>query len=104
MRLKEGLCSATIMKLLDHYKPYILTICWSQKEMGAVPGQLDVDGVEKPLAYASKSCNIAENSYNSFDGECLAVVQATTHFRQYPFGNSFTLVTDHEPLRYIMTT
>ena len=34
----------------------------------------------------------------------LAVVWATSHFRSYLFGNSFTLVTDHEPLKWIMTT
>ena len=35
---------------------------------------------------------------------CLAVVWATSHFGSYLFGNSFTLVTDHEPLKWIMTT
>ena len=34
----------------------------------------------------------------------MAVVWATSHFRSYLFGNSFTLVTDHEPLKWIMTT
>ena len=34
----------------------------------------------------------------------MAVVWATNRFRAYLFGNSFTLVTDHEPLRWLMTT
>ena len=32
------------------------------------------------------------------------MVWATSHMRSYLFGNSFTLVTDHEPLKWIMTT
>ena len=72
--------------------------------MGAILSQLNKEGVEHPICYASRSCNAAEQNYSSFDGECLAVVWATNHFRSYLFGNSFTLVTDHEPLKWIMTT
>ena len=32
------------------------------------------------------------------------MVWATSHFRPYLFGNSFTLVTNDEPLKWIMTT
>ena len=32
------------------------------------------------------------------------MVWATGHFRQYLFGTSFHLITDHEPLKWIMTT
>ena len=46
----------------------------------------------------------AKQNYSSFEGECLAVVWATSHFRPYLFGNSFHLVTEHEPLKWIMTT
>ena len=56
------------------------------------------------MAYASKSCNTAEKNYGSCEGECLAVVWATTHFREYLFGTPFTLVTDHEPLKWLMQT
>ena len=72
--------------------------------MGAILSQLDLEGEEHPVCYASRSCNSAEQNYSSFEGECLAVVWATGHFRKYLFGNSFHLVTDHEPLKWIMTT
>ena len=72
--------------------------------MGAVLSQPDEEGVEHLIYYALRSCNPAEQNYSFFDGECLAVVWATNHFRAYLFGNSFTLVTDDEPLRWLMTT
>ena len=72
--------------------------------MGAIVSQVGQDGVEHPVCYASRSCNPAEQNYSSFDGECLAVVWATSHFRPYIFGNSFKLMTDHEPLKWLMTT
>ena len=104
VKLKEALCGTTILRLPDHYKPFILTTDWSQKGMGAILSQVGTDGVEHPICYASRSCNPAEQNYSSFDGECLAVVWATSHFRLYLFDNFFTLVTDHEPLKWIMTT
>ena len=57
--LKELLCSATILRLPDSYKPFILTTDWSQHGMGAVLRQLDAGGVEHPVCYASRSCNPA---------------------------------------------
>ena len=99
VKLKEELCGTTILRLPDHYQPFILTTDWSQKGMGAILSQVGRDGVEHPICFASRSCNPVEHNYSSFDGECLAVVWATSHFRSYLFGNSFTLVTDHEPLK-----
>ena len=37
-------------------------------------------------------------------GECLAVIWAVQYFRQFLFGKPFTLITDHAPLKWIMTT
>ena len=102
--LKLQLCQAPVLQLPNAYKPFILTTDWSHKGMGAVLSQLTEEGVEHLICYASRSCNPSEQNYSSFDGECLAVVWATNHFRAYLFGNSFTLKTDHEPLRWLMTT
>ena len=102
--LKDELCSSTVLRLPNSYKPFILTTDKSQHGMGAVLSQLDPQGVEHPVCYASRSCNPAKQIYSSFDGECLAMVWATSHFRAYLFGKTFTLITDHEPLKWLMTT
>ncbi len=37
------------------------------------------------------------------EGECLAVVWAVIHFRPYLYGANFTLYTDHQPIKWLMT-
>ena len=77
VELKEHLCSAPVLQLLDVYKPFIPTTDWSQHGMGAVLSQIDTKGVEHSISYASRSCNRARQNYCSFDGDCLVVVWAT---------------------------
>ena len=102
--LKDKLCTADVLKRPDSLLPYVLATDWSQKGMGAVLSQIDKEGKEHPISYASRSCNPAEKNYGSCEGECLAVVWATQHFREYLFGTPFTLITDHEPLKWLMQT
>ena len=52
----------------------------------AVLTQKDDNGKEYVIAYASRSNNDAEAKYSSYEGECLAVVQAVVHFRPYLYG------------------
>ena len=56
----------------DSSFPYVLATDWSQKGMGVVLSQIDTEGKEHPVAYASKTCNPAEKNYGSCEGECLA--------------------------------
>ncbi|XP_051155709.1 uncharacterized protein LOC127290372 [Leptopilina boulardi] len=44
-----------------------------------------------------------ELNYSTTEKECLAVLYAVHHFRPYIYGKKFTLVSDHEPLRWIDT-
>ena len=94
--LKDRLCTAGVLRRLDVDLPYVLATDWSQRGMGAVLSQIDAEGKEHPISYASRSCKPAEKNYGSCEGECLAVVWATDHFREYLFGTPFTLITDHE--------
>ena len=63
-----------------------------------------MEGKEHSISYASRSCNRAENNYGSCEWKCLAIVWATQHFWEYLFGTPFTLITDHEPLKWLMQT
>jgi hypothetical protein len=64
--------------------------------------QMDDDGKEFVIAYASWSNNNAEAQYSSFEGECLATIWAIAHFRCYLYGKEFLLVTYRQSLKWLM--
>lgn len=72
--------------------------------MGALKNRINKERKKHPNYYASRSCNPTEQNLNSFVEECSAVVWATNLFRPCLFGKSFTLVTDHESFKWIMST
>ena len=74
----------------------------SAKGLGAVLTQKDDFGREYVIAYTSRSNNIAEANYSTYKGEVLAVVWTIAHFWPYFYGQRFTLVIDHQPLRWLM--
>eukprot|EP00245_Coleochaete_scutata_P000411 TRINITY_DN1051_c1_g1_i1.p1 TRINITY_DN1051_c1_g1~~TRINITY_DN1051_c1_g1_i1.p1 ORF type:complete len:1227 (+),score=252.29 TRINITY_DN1051_c1_g1_i1:430-3681(+) len=101
-KLKERLVSAPILGRPRGDRPFTLHTDWSAVGLGAVLTQQDDEGREYVVAYASRSNNSAESRYSSYEGECLAAVWAVAHFRCYLYGREFTLVTDHQPLRWLM--
>ncbi|CAI5471022.1 unnamed protein product [Closterium sp. Yama58-4] len=99
--LMEAVKAGAVLKLPDGQQPFILYTDWSSIGMGAVLSQMD-SGVEKVVAFASRTCSPAEANYSSYEGEGLAAVWAVGHFRVYLQGRHFTLVTDHQPLLWLM--
>ncbi len=69
--------------------------------IGVIFGQLYEEGKEYVIAYASRN-NKVESNYFSYKGECL-VVWAVIHFKPYFYGTKFTLYTDHQPIKWLMT-
>jgi hypothetical protein len=43
-----------------------------------------------------------EAKYNSYEGACFTIVWAVFSFRCYFYGSPFTLVTNHQPLKFLM--
>ena len=98
-KLKESLTSETVLRYPNFKKPFILATDASAVALGAVLSQM-VGGMERPVAYASRQLNKAEQNYSTVERELLAVVWATSYFRCYLYGKPFTIVTDHAPLRW----
>ena len=55
------------------------------------------------VAYASRSNNKEEANYYSYEGETLAVVWGVTHCQHFLYGRRFTPITDHQPLKWLLT-
>ncbi|MGH0125867.1 UNVERIFIED_CONTAM: hypothetical protein FKN15_074287 [Acipenser sinensis] len=100
--IKRRLCQAPALISPDFSKEFILQTDASQIGLGAVLSQ-QVDGVEHPIIYMSKKLAPREINYSVIEKECLAIKWATHALRYYLLGRSFTLVTDHAPLRWLHT-
>jgi hypothetical protein len=62
--------------------PFILSTDAPQTALGAILSQVK-DGIERPIGYASKQKNRAEQVYSASESEKLALVRATKHFPCY---------------------
>ncbi|CAI5474225.1 unnamed protein product [Closterium sp. Yama58-4] len=100
--LIKAVKTGTVLTLPSKEDPFVLYTDWSSAGMGGILCQ-ERDGQEMVVAFASRSCNPAEANYSSYEGEGLAAVWAITHFRVYLQGRPFVLVTDHQPLTWLMT-
>jgi len=100
---KEKLSDFPILKKLNFNKIFILHTDWSALGISVIIGQLDEEGKEYVIAYASRNNNKAENNYSSYERECLAIVWVVIHFKPYLYGTKFTLYTNHQPIKWLMT-
>jgi hypothetical protein len=94
--LKHALSTAPVLALPVWDKPFEMVTDASVHGTGAVLLQ---EG--HPIAYESKRFSPAEYDYDTGEQELLGVVRALLAFRCYVEGQTFTLVTDHEPLTYL---
>ena len=102
--LKAELCTeGRVLRHMNPHKPLILHTDWSHEGIGAVLGQLDDDGNEYLVACISRSLNAHERNYSSPQGEMLAAVWAIKSLHTYLHGVFFYLITDHQPLTYLIT-
>ncbi|XP_026022288.1 uncharacterized protein LOC113021785 [Astatotilapia calliptera] len=99
-KLKCRLTSAPVLRYpLDHGEMTLDTDA-SDTGIGAVLSQMQ-QGVERVLAYGSRKLSRTEQNYCTTRRELLAVVDFTSHFRQYLLGRPFKVRTDHSSLRWL---
>ena len=92
--------------LLQHYdpaKPLSLSTDASPHGIGVVLSHVLEDGLERPVAYASRTLTDVEKRYSQLDKETLAIVFGVKHFHHYLYGRKFTIASDHKPLQYLLS-
>jgi hypothetical protein len=102
--LKVSMTEAPILRRPNMNLPFELHIDWSAVGLCAVLVEIDSNGKEFVIAYASRSNNRTERNYSSCYGECLAAVWVVSYFQIYLYGRPFVLKTDLESLKWLMTS
>ncbi|GJQ95882.1 putative nucleotidyltransferase, ribonuclease H [Tanacetum coccineum] len=98
--LKEKLTTAPIIISPDWNVPFELMCDTSEFVEGSVLGQR-IDGKFKPIYYASKTLNNAQEHYTTTEKELLVVVFFFHKFRQYLILSKTVVYTDHSALKYL---
>ncbi len=103
-RIKLLLSEPPVLGYADYDKPFELHVDASQKGLGAVLYQ-EQDGVKRAISFASRALNRSESHYPAHKLEFLALKWAVTEkFNDYLYGQRFTVLTDNNPLTYILSS
>ena len=101
--LKSQLASSKVLVHYDPALPLKLDCDASAYGVGAVLSLVYSDGVERPIAYASRTLTKSEKGYAQLEKEALSLIYGVKKFHQSIYGRRFTLVTDHKPLMTILS-
>ena len=100
-KLKEKLTSNTVLTFYDPKLPLRIDCDASSYGLGAVLSHIDVNGVDRPIEFISRTLSPTERRYSQIDREALSIVWSVKRFHKYVYARPFELLTDHEPLQHI---
>ena len=67
--------------------------------------QVNEDGKERPVAFASRTLSKSEKNYTTHKLEFLALKWSVTdRFHEYLYGSTFEVFTDNNPLSYVLSS
>ena len=102
--VKNILANTTLLVHPQTDAPMCFVTDASDTAVGAAVLQQRIESVWSPLAYFSHKLKPAETRYSTFDRELLATYLAIKHFQHFLEGWQFSVITDHKPLTFALTS
>jgi hypothetical protein len=87
----------------DPEREFLLFTDASDYALGCVLAQLNEQGTEQVIAYHSRVLSAEERNYAVFEREALGILEGVTKFRIYLLAKPFTVYTDHNSLKTLLT-
>lgn len=102
--LKDRLTTAPVLGYPDYSLPFVLQTDASGEGLGAVLVQVQ-NGTERVIAFASRGLSPPKTRYPAHKLEFLALKWAVTDkFYDHLYGCRFSVLTDNNPLKYVMSS
>lgn len=100
--IKEALINSPVLQLPNAEKRFFVTTDASDQAVGAILEQEGDKGLH-PVAYDSRKLSKEEQRYPTHEKELLGIIQALKTWRHQLLGKKFTVATDHQPLKWLLT-
>ena len=86
---------------IDYNKEFGLSTDASDKAVGCCLFQVQEDGTERPICFASSKLDDTQARWSTVEREAYAVIFALKRFRNWIFMSRTTLYSDHNPLTFL---
>lgn len=103
-QVKKLLTSDNILVHFDPQLPIKLITDASNIAISSVLCHVYENGIERPIAFASRLLSETELKYSILDKEACAIIFGLKKFFQYLYGNKFILACDNKSLVHILST
>jgi len=105
-KLKRTITEAPIPQHFDPAKPIILQTDTSGIEFAGILNQYDVFGGLRAVNFYSRKCSPAEQNYDTYDRELLAIVETLKQSQHYLEGANYKVLfrCHHKNLEYFQTS
>lgn len=100
--IKKQMQSDVVLAHYDPKLPLVLAVDASPTGVGAVLSHI-VNGVERPIQFASQTLSEVQQKYAHIDKEAYAIIYGVRKFYDYLYGNRFTLITDNRAVSQIFS-
>ena len=98
--VKESFRKNVVLDIPKKDYPFVLQTDACDEGLGAVLLQ-NVEGFDRPIYFISRKLTVREKKYSTIEKENLAIVWAISKLHDYLYGRSFTVRTDHAPLKWL---